>query len=122
MDKVSYIIDLLEFAKGSIKFMGPIKLSTKLDSDIKDEIFRNINIILNEYLDCISDEFISEEELDVMNYTIKRSTQDTKRITSSRDFLKVAIYIGMVVDSWVEKGIELEEFESVGNLKHLLKY
>lgn len=88
---------------------------------VKNLVWNRVHNILYEYMVGLSEVTLPNGRIKQTCEEIQRLNDDMANSVSDNDMMYIWLYIGELVESWIEKSIELEEYESSSNLKKLLE-
>jgi len=114
------INQLRSFAVKTIKQPGFL-LDPNSALSIKNLVWNRVHNILYEYMVGLTEILISNSRIKQTCEEVQKLNDDMANSISDNDMMYVWLWIGETVESWIEKAIDLEEFEAASNLKKLLE-
>ncbi len=111
---------LRSFAAKSIK-QPEFLLDPNSPLSIKNLVWNRVHNILYEYMIGLTEILISNSRIKQTCEEVQKLNDDMANSISDNDMMYCWLFIGEVVESWIDKAIELELFESASNLKKLLE-
>lgn len=77
--------------------------------------------ILTLFNDVIGNEIVSNPKLNYISKLIMDSSEELSKFIDDKELLYIWLFIGELVDEWIELAEEQEQYESCANLKNLMK-
>lgn len=120
MSKKRPINQLRSFAVKTIK-QPNFLMDPNSPLSVKNLIWNRVHNILYEYTVGLSEILLSNSRIKQTCEEIQKLNDDMANSVSDEDMMYIWLFLGETVESWIEKAIELEEYETSANLKKLLE-
>jgi hypothetical protein len=120
MSKKRPINQLRSFAVKSIK-QPEFLMDPNSPISVKNLVWNRVHNILYEYTIGLSEILLTNSRIKQTCEEVQRINDDMANTISENDMMYIWLWLGETVESWIEKAIELEEYESSANLKRLLE-
>lgn len=120
MSKKRPINQLRSFAVKTIK-QPQFLMDPNSPLSVKNLIWNRVHNILYEYTIGLSEILLSNSRVRQTCEEVQRLNDDMANSVSDEDMMYIWLFLGETVESWIDKAIELEEYETSANLKKLLE-
>lgn len=79
-----------------------------------------VHNILYQFLDGVQPVVLSKSRVKFTCNEVAKLSDDLEAVISDKDLVYVWLYMGELVEEWIEWSVELDEFECAENLKKIL--
>ncbi len=77
--------------------------------------------ILIHFNDVVVNEVVSNSKLNYISKLIMDSSEELSKFIDDKQLLYIWLFIGELIDDWIEMAEDEEQYEACANLKNLLK-
>ena len=93
-----------------------------LSSNFKDEIIAIAYKILDLHYRGVSEEFLSDSQINRVLSRIQFYSRKLKNICDTANYLQIWLWIGETTGNWLQWSIEEENFETATNLRKIINF